>query len=130
MKKFKNYLPAVTAPVILVLALSILSGESKSSANNIVPGVSTFAGLDGISYLVAVTQLKAQNANDEALQGATKQRELVKQMQTARERAREKAVLLQLEANARRNAEILASVKLLATELKRLDCKCEESRKR
>lgn len=92
------FVPAVTALVILVLALSTLSSKSKSSANNIVPGVSTFAGLDGISYLIAVTQMKA--------------------------------VLLQLEANVRRNAEILASVKLLAAELKKLDCKCEEGRKR
>lgn len=130
MKKFRNYLTAVAAPVILVLALSIMSGESKSSANNIVPTVSTVGGLDGISYLVSVTQLKAQNANDEALQGASKQRRLVKQMENNREKAREQTVLLQLEANARRNGEILASVKLLATELKKLDCKCEESPKR
>jgi len=130
MKTFKNYLLAVTVPVILVLALSTLSSESKSSANNTVPGVSTFAGLDGINYLVHVTQMKAQTANDEALQGASKQRELVKQMESTREKTREKAVLLQLEANVRRNAEILGSVKLLATELKKLDCKCDESRKR
>ena len=124
------FVTAVTALVILVIALSTLSSESKSSANNSVPGVSPFAGLDGISYLVHVTQMKAQNANDEALRGAEKQRELVKQMKATRESAREKAVLLQLEANARRNAEILGSVKLLATELKKLDCKCEEGRKR
>ena len=126
----RKFLPAVTALVILVLALSTPGGESNSSANNIVPGVSTLAGLDGINYLVTVTQMKAQNANDEALQGAEKQRKLVKQMESTRERTREKAVLLQLEANARQNGEILASVKLLATELKKLDCKCEESRKR
>jgi len=39
---------------------------------------------DGISYLVAVTQMKAANANDEALQGADKQRELVKKQQQLR----------------------------------------------
>jgi len=32
---------------------------------------------DGISRLIAVTQLKAQNANDQAIAGANKQRELV-----------------------------------------------------
>ena len=32
--------------------------------------VSGGAGLDGISYLVAVTQMKANNANDDALAGA------------------------------------------------------------
>ncbi len=130
MNKFKNYLPATTALVILVLVLSTLSSESKSSANDLVTGVSTFAGMDGIKYLVAVTQMKAQAANDQALQGAEKQRHLVAKQQTLRERAREKTVLQQLDANARRNAEILESVKLLATELKKLDCKCEPGKSR
>ena len=133
MNKFKNYLPGTIALVILVLVLSTLSSESKSSANDLVAGVSTFAELPGIKQLVVVTLLKAQAANDEASQGAEKQRHLVSPQQrlrakqqtleTPRERAREKAVLQQLEANARRNAEVLESVKLLATELKKLDCK-------
>jgi hypothetical protein len=134
MKKFKNYLPAATALVILVLVLSTLSSESKSSANDLVTGVSTFAGMDGIRYLVSVTHIKAQAANDQALKGAEEQRRLVAEQQqmlrTPRERAREKAVLQQLEANARRNAEILESVKLLATELKKVDCKGEASKSR
>ena len=133
MKKFKNYLLATTGLAILVLVPSTLSSESKSLANDIGAPVSTFAGLKGIDYLVHVTQMKAQHANDEALQGAEKQRNLVKQQTpqtTTRERAREKTVLQQLDANARRNAEILESVKLLATELKKLDCKCEPSKSR
>jgi hypothetical protein len=40
--------------------------------------------MDGIMYLVAVTQMKASNANDDALHGAEKQRELVKKQQTLR----------------------------------------------
>jgi len=40
--------------------------------------------IDGISQLIAVTQLKAQNANDQALHGATKQRELLGKQQTLR----------------------------------------------
>jgi hypothetical protein len=39
---------------------------------------------DGINYLVGVTQLKASNANDDALKGAEKQRELVKKQQQLR----------------------------------------------
>jgi hypothetical protein len=133
MKKFKNYRPATTVLVILVLVLSTQSSESKSSANDLVTGVSTFAGMDGIRYLVSVTHIKAQAANDQALKGAEEQRRLVAEQQmlrTPRERAREKAVLQQLEANARRNAEILESVKLLATELKKVDCKGEASKSR
>jgi hypothetical protein len=42
------------------------------------------AGLDGISYLVAVTQMKANNANDQALHGAEDQRKLVKQQELLR----------------------------------------------
>jgi hypothetical protein len=35
------------------------------------------AAMDGISYLVAVTQMKANNANDAALSGASTQQGLV-----------------------------------------------------
>jgi hypothetical protein len=42
------------------------------------------AGLDGISYLVAVTQMKANNQNDNALHGAEDQRKLVKQQELLR----------------------------------------------
>ncbi len=126
MNKFKNYLLAPTGLVILVLVLSTLISESKSSANEIVAGVSTSVGSDAIKLLASVSQMKAQAANDEAMQGAEKQRQLVAKQQklwTPQERAREKAVLQQLEANAKRNAEVMESVKLLATELKKLDCK-------
>jgi hypothetical protein len=40
---------------------------------------------DGINYLIAVTQMKAANANDEALKGAEQQRGLVKQQQQLRD---------------------------------------------
>jgi hypothetical protein len=43
------------------------------------------AGMDGISYLVAVTQMKANNANDSALHGAEDQRKLVKQQEYLRQ---------------------------------------------
>ena len=35
------------------------------------------SAMDGISYLVAVTQMKANNANDAAMAGAESQRTLV-----------------------------------------------------
>ena len=74
-------------------------------------------------YLVTTTQLKAQTASDDALEGAEKQRKLVKQQELlrspARELAREKAVLQQLEANAKSTAEVLASIKRLRAELDR-----------
>jgi hypothetical protein len=43
------------------------------------------AGMDGISYLVAVTQMKANNANDQALHGAEDQRALVKKQEFLRQ---------------------------------------------
>ena len=41
------------------------------------------AAMDGISYLVAVTQMKANNANDAAMAGADKQKALVHEQQRA-----------------------------------------------
>lgn len=46
----------------------------------------TASAADGINRLIAVTQLKTQNANDEALNGADRQRELVKKQKQLRER--------------------------------------------
>src|SRR5262245_24887611 len=43
------------------------------------------AGMDGISYLIAVTQMKANNANDQALHGAEDQRKLVKKQEFLRQ---------------------------------------------
>lgn len=42
------------------------------------------AAMDGISYLVAVTQMKANDANDDALAGADKQRVLVQEKHSLR----------------------------------------------
>lgn len=120
----------------LLVVITPPSGESKAPKQ------------DGISQLIAVTQHNAQNANDEAYRAAEKQRELVKSFttpggsaigqaiggkatesnreqsrpQTPRERTRERAVLQQLEANAKHNAAILANVQRLAAELKKLNC--------
>ncbi len=71
---------------------------------------------DGRYSLTALAQTQAQTANDEAFRAVEKQRGLAKQPSglTSREVAREKAVLQQLEANARRAAEVLESVKRLA----------------
>jgi len=44
------------------------------------------AGIDGMSYLIAVTQMKANNSNDNALHGAEDQRALVKQQEMLRQR--------------------------------------------
>lgn len=116
MKNFKTY-SAIAAGlmIMMVLLLAPISGSKGQSS--------------GIERLIAVTQLKAQTASDEALEGAENQRKLVKQQEllrssasesskriagptsesgrlTVRELAREKAVLQQLEANARRAAEV------------------------
>ncbi len=128
------------------------AAEVRESVQKVAAEVERKQGkLDGISYLVAVTQMQAQTASDEALKGAEDQRTRANKLQelraravadidkaeggglaagdnkqpwqpaslTAREIAREKAVLQQLEANARRSAEVLESVKRLTTELDR-----------
>jgi len=41
-------------------------------------------GADGINYLVSVTQMKANNANEDAMHGAEDQRTLVKQKKAPR----------------------------------------------
>jgi hypothetical protein len=46
------------------------------------------AHADGISLLVQVTQIKADNANDEAMESADRQRELIRQQQAIREQQR------------------------------------------
>jgi len=43
------------------------------------------AAMDGISYLIAVTQMKANNANDDAMAGADKQRSLVREKHSLRD---------------------------------------------
>ena len=125
MKNFKTY-SAMAAGIMIMMALLLTSmTESKAQSS-------------GIERLIAVTQMKAQSASDEALRGAQDQRKLVKEQEllrtrqgrfeeqqpqpgrlTARELAREKAVLQQLEANAKSSAEVLESVKRLAAELER-----------
>ena len=126
MKNFKTYTTISAGLMIMMVLLLAPISESKSQYD------------DGIKRLIAVTQMQAQTASDEALEGAEKQRSLVKQHEllrspasesskriagpvssesgrlTPRELAREKAVLQQLEANARRAAEVLESVKRLA----------------
>ena len=42
------------------------------------------AAADGIKSLIVVTQMKAENANDEALAGAEKQRDLAQQQKQLR----------------------------------------------
>ena len=130
MKNFKTY-TRISAGLMIMIALLL------------VPISETNGQDDGIKRLIAVTMLKAQTASDEDLHGAENQRKLVKQQEllrssasesskriagpvtsesgrlTARELAREKAVLQQLEANARRAAEVLENVKRLAAELDR-----------
>src|SRR5947207_1950115 len=42
------------------------------------------AAADGIARLIAVTQMKANNANDEALEGTNKQRRLIREQKSLR----------------------------------------------
>ena len=46
--------------------------------------VPAHAQSSGIQSLIAVAQMKAENANDEALEGANRQRDLVRQQQQIR----------------------------------------------
>lgn len=121
MKNFKNYSAFAAALTILMVLLVVPNSESKNQSS-------------GIERLIAVTQMKAQTASDEAMRGAEKQRSLVADQErlrantgrlTSREVAREKAVLQQLEANARRAAEVLESVKRLAAEVDRQPAKMD-----
>lgn len=56
----------------LTIALGVTSGAASAVD-------------DGITRLIAVTQMKANNANDDALKGAEQQRGLVKQQQQLRD---------------------------------------------
>jgi len=137
MKNFKTYITTAAGLVIMMVLLLVPISASKTPPE------------DGIKRLIAVTQMKAQSASDEALEGAENQRKLVKQQEllrsaasesskriagpvtsesgrlTGREIAREKALLQQLEANARRAAEVLESVKKLAAEVDRQPAKMD-----
>lgn len=77
----------------------------------------------GIDRLIMVTQMKAADANDQAIRAAETQRGLVKQQKNARDEARETAVLRRLEANAGRTAEVLANVKAIQAYLQANPCK-------
>ena len=102
--------------IVLLAAISVLMVAASNSG-------SSQSGNNGIDRLVAVAMLKAEGANDEALRGAEKQRDLVKQQKTERDKARETAVLRQLEANASRTAEVLASVKAIDKHFRANPCK-------
>jgi hypothetical protein len=62
----------------------VLMHAVAAVAFGLAAGVSNAAGMDGISYLVNVTQMKAANASDDAKQGASKQRELAQEQQQLR----------------------------------------------
>lgn len=101
----------VFTAVSLLMAFGPLNSGSSESGNT------------GINQLIAVAIKKAQSANEEALKGADKQRDLVKKQRSVRDRARETAVLRQLEANASRTAEVLESLKAIDANLRMNPCK-------
>lgn len=71
MKNSKNY-SAIAAGLMILMALLLVSmTESKGQSS-------------GIERLIAVTQMKAQTASDEALEGAEDQRKLVKEQELLR----------------------------------------------
>jgi hypothetical protein len=78
---------------------------------------------NGITRLITVTMVKAADANDQALRAAETQRALVKRQKTARDQARETAVLRKLEANASRTAEVLENVKAIQKYFQANPCK-------
>ena len=141
MKNLKTHSAIAAGLMIMMfLLLAPISGSKGQSS--------------GIERLIAITHLKAQTASDEAFQGADKQRSLVKKEEllrspgrestkriagpdtsdnrqlpgrlTSREIVREKAMLQLLEANARKSAEILESLRTLAAELNKFDCKARD----
>jgi|GEM_PF-3731165 len=60
-------------------------------AFSIAPLTGANAASNGISALIQVTQLKSQFANEEALEGADKQRDLVSQQKLAEEKRRQES---------------------------------------
>jgi hypothetical protein len=69
------------------------------------------ANIDGINYLIAVTQMKADQANEDAKRGADKQRDLVKAQKNVRERERALEMLRELEAIAASTNDVVEHVK-------------------
>ena len=129
MKNFKNYMFILAGLMIMMVLVMAPISESK-----------TTVGTDAIRLLATVAHNHAQQASQEASLAAENQRRLIKASigkaiggaatddnkerqqpgrLTSREIAREKAMLQLLEANARRSAEVLESVKRLAAELDR-----------
>ena len=104
--------PRILGRGVVIVAVLLFAPSTLPSAQN-----------SGITRLIAVSVLKAENANDEAMRGAAEQKDLVKRQKTERDRARESAVLKQLEANARRTTEALQSIKTVNDYLKAHPCK-------
>ena len=76
----------------------------------------------GIDALIAVTQMKASNANDDALHAAKEQQALVKSANTEEEKKQRLETQKQFERDAQRFAEISADLKKIAAELKKHPC--------
>src|SRR5260370_35738939 len=92
--------------IVLLAAISVLMvAPSKSGSSQ--------SGNNGIDRLIAVAMLKAERANDEALRGAEKRRDLVKQRKTERDKARETAVLRKIQANGTRTGGELSELKAI-----------------
>lgn len=103
------------ALLISVMTLLVLTAFPKP----LVQG----AKLDGIMYLVAVTQMKSDNANKDALDGAKKQQELVKREQNIHAQQERLETQKQFERDAQRFAEISANLKRISQELAKQNCK-------
>lgn len=56
-------------------------------------GLAAPAGAQGIERIITVTQQQAENADPETLQGADRQRDLIRQQREAREAQRQKEAL-------------------------------------
>jgi hypothetical protein len=83
---------------------------------------------DGINRLIMVTALKAEQASDDANKAADKQRELVRKQSQVRDRQREIERLQELEAAAKVQGELLASIRRLQEELAKAAPSCPPCR--
>jgi hypothetical protein len=107
MKQLGNVLVLSAASFLFCMGAP---GSAKSSGN-------------GISALIAVTQLKAQNASEDANSAADKQREAIKNEKLASKQAHLRELATLNEKHARNYALLAKQLKAVQLKLKKLNCK-------
>ncbi len=107
MKRMGNALAVGGAALLLCFS----AAEPAHSASN------------GINALIAATQLKVNQANEEALDGANKQRAALKAQKSARNRKQIKQLLKLNEKHAKNYAKISRQLREVQARLKKTNCK-------